>query len=75
MQPRGSGPPIFCIHGLGGEIYDFLEIARAMADDRKVYGLQASATTDTSFITSPSRKWLRLTRVRSACFNPKALIT
>ncbi len=41
MQPRGSGPPIFCIHGLGGEIYDFLEIARAMADDRKVYGLQA----------------------------------
>ncbi len=41
IQPRGSGPPIFCIHGLGGEIYDFLEIARAMADDRKFYGLQA----------------------------------
>ncbi len=41
MQPLGSGPAFFCVHGLGGEVYDFLNLARELAPDRKVYGLQA----------------------------------
>ena len=42
MQPLGSGPPLFCVHGLGGEqVYDFLDLAAKLAHDRKVYSIQA----------------------------------
>jgi amino acid adenylation domain-containing protein len=41
LQPLGSELPVFCIHGVGGDVYGFLDLARELAPDRPVYGLQA----------------------------------
>jgi amino acid adenylation domain-containing protein len=41
LQPEGAKIPLFCIHGWGGEVYGFLDLARHMAPDRPAYGLQA----------------------------------
>ena len=41
MQPRGSGRPLFCVHGLGGDVYDFLDLAGELTGHRRVYGLLA----------------------------------
>jgi thioesterase domain-containing protein/acyl carrier protein len=41
LQPQGSELPVFCIHGIGGDVYGFLDLARELAPDRPVYGLQA----------------------------------
>ena len=41
LQPRGSRPPLFLTHGWGGDVYGFLDVARALAPSQPVYGLQA----------------------------------
>ena len=41
LQPSGSKPPLFLIHGWGGDVYGFLDLARAMKNDRPIYGVQA----------------------------------
>lgn len=41
IQPRGSQPPFFCIHGVGGNVLGFRELARSMSPDFPFYGLQS----------------------------------
>jgi amino acid adenylation domain-containing protein len=41
LQPLGSELPVFCVHGVFGDVYRFLDLARELAPDRPVYGLQA----------------------------------
>jgi thioesterase domain-containing protein len=41
IQPRGSRPPFFCVHGIGGMIMGFRDLARHLGADQPVYGLQA----------------------------------
>ncbi len=41
MQTKGSKPPLFFIHGGGGDLYGCLAIARQLAPDQPAYGLQA----------------------------------
>ena len=41
IQPRGSQPPFFCIHGVGGNVVGFRELARHMNPDFPFYGLQS----------------------------------
>lgn len=41
LQPRGAKPPLFFVHGWGGDVYGFLDVARQMDPDQPVYGLQA----------------------------------
>lgn len=41
LQTQGTEPPLFCLHGWTGEVYGFLDLARQLAPDRPVYGLQA----------------------------------
>ena len=41
IQPRGSQPPFFCIHGVGGNVLGFQNLARCMAPDFPFYGLQS----------------------------------
>jgi amino acid adenylation domain-containing protein len=41
LQPMGSELPVFCVHGIYGDVYRFLDLARELAPDRPVYGLQA----------------------------------
>jgi aspartate racemase len=41
IEPRGSRPPLFCIHGVGGTLLRLGELARLLGDDQPVYGLEA----------------------------------
>jgi len=41
MQPAGSHPPFFCVHGVGGNVLNFRELARRMGPDYPFYGIQA----------------------------------
>jgi len=41
MQPEGSKPPFFCVHGVGGNVVGFHELARHMKPDYRFYGLQS----------------------------------
>ncbi|WP_138497554.1 amino acid adenylation domain-containing protein [Nostoc sp. PA-18-2419] len=40
IQPNGSKPPFFCIHGLGGEVLCFRELALHLGLEQPFYGLQ-----------------------------------
>lgn len=41
LQPLGTDNPVFCVHGWGGGVSGFLELARELAPSRPVYALQA----------------------------------
>lgn len=41
IQPNGTRPPFFCVHGLGGGVLGYAELARVLGPDQPFYGLQA----------------------------------
>jgi thioesterase domain-containing protein/acyl carrier protein len=41
LQPQGSKPPFFCIHGITGDILWFKDLAHRLAPDQPFYGIQA----------------------------------
>ena len=41
MQPNGSRPPLFCVHGVGGNVLRFSGLVRSLGEDQPCYGLQA----------------------------------
>jgi amino acid adenylation domain-containing protein len=41
LQPAGDKTPLFIMHGMGGDVFAYLDFARHLAPDRAVYGLQA----------------------------------
>ena len=41
IQPGGSKPPFFCVHGGGGNVLIYRELARHLGTDYPFYGLQA----------------------------------
>lgn len=41
LQPLGSKPPLFLMHGLYGGVYGYLGLTKLLAPDQPVYGLQA----------------------------------
>jgi amino acid adenylation domain-containing protein len=41
IQEGGSMPPFFCVHGWGGGIVDYGEMARLLGSDQPVYGIPA----------------------------------
>jgi thioesterase domain-containing protein len=42
VQRGGSRIPFFCVHGAGGNVLNFRDMARAMHPEQPFYGLQAS---------------------------------
>jgi amino acid adenylation domain-containing protein len=40
IQPEGSRPPFFCVHGVGGNVVGFRDLARHMGTDQPFYALQ-----------------------------------
>jgi amino acid adenylation domain-containing protein len=40
LQPQGSRPPFFCVHGVGGNVLGFRDLVRHLADDQPFYALQ-----------------------------------
>lgn len=41
IQTSGPRPPIFCVHGAGGVVLIYRDLARDLGDDQPVYGLQS----------------------------------
>jgi acyl transferase domain-containing protein/thioesterase domain-containing protein len=41
VQARGTRPKLFLVHGAGGNVLGFRELAAALGDDQPLYGLQA----------------------------------
>jgi surfactin family lipopeptide synthetase A len=41
IQPGGTKPPFFCVHGIGGNVLGFYEIAHRLGPTQPFYGLQA----------------------------------
>jgi thioesterase domain-containing protein/acyl carrier protein len=41
IRAGGDAAPFFCVHGAGGNVLNFRDLARRMGDERAVYGLQA----------------------------------
>ena len=41
IQPDGSRPPFFCIHGAGGNVLIYRELSQNLGSDQPFYGLQA----------------------------------
>jgi len=41
IQPQGSKPPFFCVHGIFGDVLFYADLARYLGADQPVYGLQA----------------------------------
>jgi hypothetical protein len=43
LQPRGERPPLHVVHGWGGSLGAYIDLARALGPHRPVFGLQAHA--------------------------------
>jgi amino acid adenylation domain-containing protein len=43
IQPEGDGVPFFCVHPVGGSVFCYADLARALGRERPFYGLQAPA--------------------------------
>jgi thioesterase domain-containing protein len=41
IQTGGARPPLFCVHGAGGNVVNFRDLARSLGADVPFYGLQA----------------------------------
>lgn len=41
IKPSGSKPPLFCVHGGGGTVIVYRELAQHLGPDQPIYGLQA----------------------------------
>jgi acyl-CoA synthetase (AMP-forming)/AMP-acid ligase II/thioesterase domain-containing protein/acyl carrier protein len=41
IQPKGKEPPFFCVHGNGGEVIGFHNLARHLGQDQPFYGVQS----------------------------------
>ena len=41
IKPTGSKPPFYCVHGVGGNILEYLDLANYMDPDQPFYGIQA----------------------------------
>jgi amino acid adenylation domain-containing protein len=41
IQPTGTKPPLFCVHGGGGHVFYYRDLARYLGADQPFYGLQA----------------------------------
>lgn len=43
---QGDGPPLFCVHPVGGGVFGYVPLARSIAPGREVWGLQARGFDD-----------------------------
>jgi thioesterase domain-containing protein/acyl carrier protein len=41
IQPRGTRPPFFCVHAVGGNVLEYYDLARCLGADQPFYGLQS----------------------------------
>lgn len=41
IQTKGSKPPLFCVHAIGGNVLSYMGLATYLGPDQPLYGLQA----------------------------------
>jgi thioesterase domain-containing protein len=41
IKTNGSNPPLFLVHGAGGQVFFYSELARHLPEDQPLYGLEA----------------------------------
>jgi amino acid adenylation domain-containing protein len=41
LQPEGARPPLYCVHGVPGTLFEFGSLAPQMGKDQPVYGLES----------------------------------
>lgn len=41
MKSSGRRPPFYCVHGIGGNVLEFMDLARHVHSDQPFYGIQA----------------------------------
>ena len=41
IQPKGSKPPLFCLHMKGGNVFSYYAFAKYFPQDQPIYGVQA----------------------------------
>ncbi len=41
IQPSGSRPNFFCVHGVSGQVLSFRDLARYLGEDQPFYGIQS----------------------------------
>lgn len=41
IQPNGSRPPLFCVHGAGGQVLFYHDLVRYLPEDQPLYGLES----------------------------------
>jgi thioesterase domain-containing protein/acyl carrier protein len=46
LQPLGSGPPFFCVPGVGGTVLGLAELARLFAPGQRFYGISTAGSDD-----------------------------
>jgi thioesterase domain-containing protein/acyl carrier protein len=59
IQPNGARPPLFLVHGIGGEVLSFTALARHLGPDQPVFGLQANTDEGAGFFSSVEQVALR----------------
>jgi thioesterase domain-containing protein/acyl carrier protein len=67
IQPRGTRPPFFCVHGIGGEAFFLKRLLPYMDPDQPVYGLRAHGLDGTdepdSSIEAMAARYVRAIRM------------
>ncbi|HTS18885.1 MAG TPA: condensation domain-containing protein [Verrucomicrobiae bacterium] len=48
VQPKGTRPPLFCVHGHAGEIFYCWNLSRCLGMDQPLYGLRARGLSEES---------------------------
>ena len=52
LNPKGTRPPLFMIHGLVGEVFGFRNLVNLLDPDQPVYGVQTAMEADGTLIHS-----------------------
>jgi aspartate racemase len=52
LQPTGTKTPFFCIHGVGGEVQVYAELARLVDPERPFFGIRAPRSSDGRALTT-----------------------
>jgi len=69
IQPFGSRPPFFCIHGAGGNVLIYRDLSRHLGPDQPFYGLQSQGLDGTSspLKTIEEMAAVYVAEIRKAC--------
>ena len=71
VQPLGSKPPIFCVHGGAGTVYVYHALARRLGTDQPFTRSSRKGYTATSRHITKSKRWRRTTSARCGrCSRP-----